>query len=343
MKLIRVGVDLAKAVFQVHGVDRSENAVWRRKLTRAKWIKVLLERVEPTCEIGMESCGGAHHWARTLQAHGFKVKLIAPQFVKPYVKSNKNDANDAEAICEAMSRPSMRFVSVKSVEQQDIQAVHRVRAELSNQRKAKANQIRGLVAEYGLVAPRELVQLRAAVPCWLEDAENGLSGRFRRLLNGLWHDLMALDQRVAELDQEIVQIAQTDPVAKRLQQLRGVGPMIATALVATVGDVKQFANGRQMAASLGLTPKQDSSGGKERLLGISKRGDAYLRTLLIHGARSLIRTAKAKNDPLSQWVTKIAATRHPNIAAVALANKTARIAWAMMNNGTDYQPELVAN
>jgi transposase len=343
MKLIRVGVDLAKAVFQVHGVDRSENAVLRRKLTRANWIKVLLERVEPTCEIGMESCGGAHHWARTLQAHGFKVKLIAPQFVKPYVKSNKNDANDAEAICEAMSRPSMRFVSVKSVEQQDIQAVHRVRAELSNQRKAKANQIRGLVAEYGLVAPRELVQLRAALPCWLEDAENGLTGRFRRLLNGLWHDFMALDQRVAELDQEIVQIAQTDPVAQRLQQLRGVGPMIATALVATVGDVKQFANGRQMAASLGLTPKQDSSGGKERLLGISKRGDAYLRTLLIHGARSMIRTAKAKNDPLSRWVTKIAATRHPNIAAVALANKTARIAWAMMNNGTDYQPELVAN
>ena len=340
MKLIRVGVDLAKNVFQLHGVDQSEKVALRRKLTRENWLKVLLKAVEPGCEIGMEACGGAHHWARKLQAHGFRVKLIAPQFVKPYVKSNKNDANDAEAICEAMSRPNMRFVSVKTVEQQDIQAVHRVRFELSNQRKAKGNQIRGLVAEYGLVAPRELLQLRAAVPCWLEDAENGLSDRFRRLLNGLWHDLIALDQRVAELDREIAQIANTDSVAKRLQQLRGVGPMIATALVATVGDVKHFANGRQMSASLGLTPRQNSSGGKDRLLGISKRGDAYLRTLLIHGARSTLRTAKGKEDRLSQWVTRIAESRHPNIAAVALANKTARIAWAMMKNGTDYHPEL---
>ena len=179
MKIIRVGVDLAKNVFQVHGVDRQEKLVWRRKLNRAEWLKVLLEKIEPGCEIGMEACGGAHHWARQLLAKGFTVKLIAPQFVKPYVKSNKNDANDAEAICEAMSRPHMRFVSVKTVDQQDIQAVHRVRFELSNQRKAKANQIRGLVAEYGLVAPRELLRLRAAIPSWLEDAENGLTDRFR--------------------------------------------------------------------------------------------------------------------------------------------------------------------
>jgi transposase len=235
----------------------------------------------------------------------------------------------------------MRFVSVKTVEQQDIQAVHRVRFELSNQRKAKANQIRGLVAEYGLVAPKELLQLRCAIPGWLEDAENGLTDRFRRLLNGLWHDMLALDQRMTELDREIAQIAATDPVAKRLQQLRGVGPMIATAMVATFGDVKHFANGRQMAASLGLTPRQNSSGGKERLLGISKRGDSYLRTLLIHGARSTLRTAKDKDDRLSRWVTRIAQNRHHNVAAVALANKTARIAWAMMKNGTDYQPNLV--
>jgi len=342
MKLIRVGVDLAKNVFQVHGIDRSETPVWRRKLSRANWLETLLETIEPGCLIGMEACGGAHHWARRLQGHGFKVRLIAPQFVKPYVKSNKNDANDAEAICEAMSRPNMRFVSVKTVEQQDIQAVHRVRFELSNQRKAKANQIRGLVGEYGLVAPKELAQLRVAIPGWLEDAENGLTDRFRRLLNGLWHDMLALDQRMTELDREIAQIAATDPVAKRLQQLCGVGPMIATAMVATVGDVKHFANGRQMAASLGLTPRQNSSGGKERLLGISKRGDAYLRTLLIHGARSALRTAKDKDDRLSRWVTRIAQNRHPNVAAVALANKTARIAWAMMKNATDYQPDRVA-
>ncbi len=340
-KLSRVGIDLAKNVFQLHGVDRHGKSLWRRRLTRDKWLRVLLEKVEPGCEIGMEACAGAHHWARQLQAKGFTVKLIAPQFVKPYVKSNKNDANDAEAVCEAMSRPSMRFVAVKTVEQQDIQAAHRIRSELIGHRTAKANQIRGLVAEYGLVAPQQLARLRTAVPEWLEDAENGLTSRFRGLLSGLWNDLMTLDQRVAELDHEINMIAQSDPVAKRLQQLRGVGPMVATALVATVGSVEQFANGRQMAASLGLTPKQHSSGGKDRLLGISKRGDAYLRSILIHGARSVIRTAKLKDDRLSQWVTNLAERRHPNVAAVALANKTARIAWAMLRHGTDYEPGMI--
>ena len=341
-KLSRVGIDLAKNVFQLHGVDRHGKSVWRRRLTRDKWLKALLEKVEPGCQIGMEACAGAHHWARQLQSRGFTVKLIAPQFVKPYVKSNKNDANDAEAICEAMSRPSMRFVSVKTVEQQDIQATHRVRTELIGHRTAKANQVRGLVAEYGLVAPQQLARLRAAMPDWLEDAENGLTSRFRRLLSDLWDDLKTLDQRVAELDREINTIAQSDTVAIRLQQLRGVGPMVATALVATVGNVEQFANGRQMAASLGLTPKQHSSGGKDRLLGISKRGDAYLRSILIHGARSVIRTAKVKDDRLSQWVTSLAERRHPNVAAVALANKTARIAWAMLRNGTDYESDYVA-
>jgi transposase len=341
MKLIRVGVDLAKNVFQVHGVDRNERAVWRRKLTRENWIKVLFDTVDPHCEIGMEACGGAHHWSRILQAHGLKVKLIAPQFVKPYVKSHKNDANDAEAICEAMSRPHMRFVSIKTAAQQDIQAVHRIRAELSKQRTAKANQIRGLVAEYGLVAPKQVSHLRRALPCWLEDAETGLSGRFRRLLNGLWGDLRALDDRMAELDGEIAQIAQSDPAARRLQQLRGVGPIIATAMVASVGNGESFANGRQMSAALGLTPKQHSSGGKERLLGISKRGDPYLRSLLIHGARSIIRTARNKDDRLSQWVVRLVARSHPNVAVVAMANKTTRMAWAMLKNGTDYQPDRV--
>jgi transposase len=340
-KLSRVGIDLAKSVYQLHGVDRSEQTIWRRRLTRGKWLKVLLDTIEPGCEIGMEACAGAHHWARQLQAKGFTVKLIAPQFVKPYVKSNKNDANDAEAICEAMSRPHMRFVAVKTVEQQDIQAVHRIRSGLLSQRTAKANQIRGLVAEYGLVAPQQLASLRAAIPSWLEDAENGLSARFRRLLNDLWDDLKYLDQRITALDQEITTLAQQDPVAQRLQQLRGVGPLIATALVAAVGNAEQFSNGRQMAASLGLTPGQHSSGGKERLLGITKRGDVYLRTLLIHGARSVIYAARHKDDRLSQWVTGLAKRRHPNVAATALANKTARIAWAMLRRGTDYQPDMM--
>ncbi|TFB44540.1 IS110 family transposase [Pseudomonas sp. F01002] len=342
MKLMRFEVGLAKNVFQIHGVDRHEQPVWQQRLPRDRWLQTVLEKIEPGCEIGMERCGGAHYWAPQLQARGFRVRLIAPQFVKPYVQSNRNDTNDAEAICEAMSRRSMRFVTIKTIEQQDIQATHRIRAGLIEQRTAKANQIRGLIAEYDLVAPKELLMLRRAIPCWLEDADNSLTARFCRLLNGLWDDLRALDERVSELDGEISAIAASEPSAVRLQQLRGVGPMIATALVAAIGDTSQFANGRQLAASLRLTPKQHSSGGKDRLLGISKRGDAYLRTLMIHGARSVLRTAKSKDDRLSRWVVRLAERSHPNVAAIALANKTARMAWAMLRNGTDYQPDRTA-
>ena len=341
MKIKRIGVDLAKNVFQLHGVDHTEQVVLRRRLKRENWLKVLLQKIEPGCEIGMEACTGAHHWGRLLEAKGYKVKLIAPQFVKPYVKSNKNDANDAEAICEAMSRPNMRFVQVKSVEQQDIQATHRIRSELIGQRTAKVNQIRGLVSEYGLVAPQQIQALRKAIPQWLEDGDNGLTGRFRRILNGLWGDLKVLDDRIGELDREIKSMALNIPVAVRLQTLRGVGPMIATALIAAVGDGQQFANGRQMAASLGLTPRQHSSGNKERLLGISKRGDSYLRSLLVHGARSAVYAARNKEDRLSQWVTRLAARRHTNVVAVALANKTVRMAWALLRNGTEYEPGRV--
>jgi transposase len=339
MKLSRVGVDLAKNVFQLHGVDRSGRAVWKRRVSRAKWLDALRAQTEPGCEIGMEACAGAHHWARELQAHGYTVRLIPPQFVKPYVKSNKNDANDAEAICEAMSRPNMRFVAVKSIAQQDIQATHRVRAELKGQRNAKANQIRGLVAEYGLVAPVTLGALRTAIPCWLEDAENGLTDDFRSLLHGLQADLIALDDRMLEMDRQIEKLANGNTVTRRLQQLRGVGPLVATALVATVGDAEQYHNSRQMAASLGLTPRQYSSGDKQRLFGITKRGDVYLRTLLIHGARAVVSQARHQDDRLSRWVTGIAQRRHPNVAAVALANKTARMAWAMLRNETDYDPD----
>ena len=341
MKIKRIGVDLAKNVFQLHGVDYTEQVVLRRRLKRENWFKVLLQKIEPGCEIGMEACTGAHHWGRLLEAKGYKVKLIAPQFVKPYVKSNKNDANDAEAICEAMSRPNMRFVQVKSVEQQDIQATHRIRSELIGQRTAKVNQIRGLVSEYGLVAPQQIQSLRKAIPQWLEDGDNDLTGLFRRILNGLWGDLKVLDDRIGELSREIESIALNNPVATRLQTLRGVGPMIATALIAAVGDAQQFTNGRQMAASLGLTPRQHSSGNKERLLGISKRGDSYLRSLLVHGARSAVYAARNKEDRVSQWVIGLAARRHTNVVAVALANKTVRMAWALLRNGTEYEPGRV--
>lgn len=342
MKLTRVGVDLAKQLFQVHGIDRAERPVWCQRLKRGRWITELERNVEPGCEIGMEACGGAHHWARLLQSKGYIVKLIAPQFVKPYVKSNKTDANDAQAICEAMSRPSMRYVTVKTLEQQDIQAVHRVRASLIAERTAKANQLRGLVYEYGLVAPREISSLRRAVPAWLEDATNGLSARFRALLAALYGDLRWLDERVQELDREIAMIVRENEAVRRIEQLRGIGPLTASALVATVGDGRQFKNGRQLAVTLGLTPRQHSSGGKQKLLGISKRGDKYLRTLLIHGARSALRTAPGKTDRLSRWVVALAQRSHPNVAATALANKMARVAWAMLRHGTNYEPERMA-
>lgn len=342
MEISRVGVDLAKNVFQLHGADSSGKTVWRRQLSRDKWLKVLFTVVKPGTEVGMEACTGAHHWARVLQTAGYRVKMIPPQFVKPFVKSNKNDANDAQAICEAMTRPNMHPVSIKTVEQQDIQAIHRVREGIKTHRIAKANQIRGLVAEYGLVAPKEIAALRRAIVHWLEDGSNGLTLCFRQLLKGLWGDLRVLDQRMTELDSQIAVIAKQHPTAKRLQKLRGIGPLIATALVATVGDGKQYRKGREMAAALGLTPRQHSSGGKERLLGISKRGDAYLRCLLIHGARSAMRTAKNKDDRVSRWIVNLQERRHANVAVVAMANKTARMAWAVMSKGVDYDPDLGA-
>lgn len=234
----------------------------------------------------------------------------------------------------------MRFVSVKTIEPQDIQAMHRIRSSLVQQRTAKGNQIRGLVSEYGWVAPQQLQALRRAIPEWLEDAENGLTIHFRSLLQGLQNNLIALDERVQELDKGIERLAKQNEVTKRLQPLRGVGPMIATALIASVGDAKHYKSSRQMSAALGLTPRQHSSGNKDRLLGISKRGDVYLRTLLIHGASAVVTRAKYREDRLSQWVNKLAKQKHPNVAAVALANKTARMAYAMLTNETEYDPNF---
>jgi len=341
MEITRVGVDLAKNVFQVHGVDAAGRQVWKRQLRRSNWLQVLSRTLEPGCEIGMEACGGSQHWARELRARGFEVKLIAPQFVKPFVKSLKNDVNDAEAVCEAMSRPHMRFVPIKTAEQQDIQALHRVRDSLMRHRKAKANQIRGLVTEYGLVAPTTIVALRRAVPEWLEDGENGLSGTFRELLYELWEDFRRLERRVEAMDRRLTVLSETHPDARRLKQLRGIGPLTSTALVAQLGDGRHFKRGRQAAASLGLTPRHHGTGGKNLIYGITKRGDSYLRSLLIHGARAVVSQAKRRDDSLSHWVTELAQKRHTNVAAVALANKTVRVAWAMLRHGTDYDPGLV--
>ena len=341
MNITRVGVDIAKSVFHVHAVDRHGNLVWQAKLKRNQWVAALTERLAPGAEIGMEACASSHHWAREFNKRGYRVKLIAAQFVKPYVKSNKNDLVDAEAICEAMSRPGMRFVAVKTVEQQDIQAAHRIREELVGQRTAKSNQIRGLVGEYGIVAPVGIRQLRRALPQWLEDGENGLTDNFRALLADLAHDLRYLDDRIADLDEKIEASVKNDPVARRLLELRGVGPLTASALAGALGDGRSFSKGRDFAASIGLTPRQHSTGGKDRLLGISKRGDSYLRKLLVHGARAVIHHAKNRDDGLSQWLKTLSARKHANVVAVALANKTARVAWSVVRNDTAYDPSLI--
>lgn len=260
MSINRVGVDIGKSVFHVHGVDRHDQVKWQGKYSRRKWLEALCKRVPVGAQIGMEACSSSHHWARVLQRRGYRVSLMAAQFVKPYVKSNKNDKADAEAICEAMSRPNMRFVPVKSVGQQDTQAAHRIREELIQQRTAKANQIRGLVAEYGLIAPGGIHQLRRRLPGWLEDAENGLTDAFRSLLSGLAEDLRYLDERVAALDEQIIERVKNDPLVYRLLALRGVGPLTASALSAVLGDAQSFRRGRDFAASLGLPPRQHVSG-----------------------------------------------------------------------------------
>jgi transposase len=338
MNITRIGLDLAKNVFQIHGVDSDERVVVKCKCTRRQ-VRDFFEKLPP-CLIGMEACASAHYWAREFGGMGHEVKLIAPQFVKPYVKSQKNDANDAEAICEAVGRPTMRFVTVKTVAQQDMLAVHRIRSELVRQRTAKDNQIRGLLAEYGVIVPVGINALRHTLPEIQEDAENGLTDLFRRLLDGLQADLVELNRRVDQLDDEIQTAAKEDETAHRLQSIPGIGPITATALAASVGDGQQFQHGRDLSAWLGLTPGQHSSGGKDRLLGMSKRGNSYLRTLFIHGARAVIQTAANKTDPRSRWIVGVAARRHKNVAAVALANKNARIAWALIVRGGTYDNQF---
>jgi transposase len=317
-----VGIDLAKRSFHLYAVDGEGRAVLSRKLTRTRLSAVVAQL--PACMIAMEACGSAHHWARRFRTYGHEVRLIAPQFVKPYVKSNKNDAADAEAICEAVQRPSMRFVAVKSVEQQDIQAIHRMRSLAVERRTAQINQIRGLLLEYGIEVAQGRAAIQRRLPELLEDADNGLSARFRAELSGLAEELRHLNERVVHYDE---QIAQGDAQARALMTIPGVGAKGATAL---------------LAAWLGLVPRQHSTGGRDRLLGISKRGDVYLRNLLIHGARAVLRWVERKEDRTSRWATALKARRHTNIAVVAMANKIARIAYAVMTTGKPYDPTMGA-
>jgi transposase len=334
MNVAVIGLDLAKNVLQVHGVDERGKPVLRRQLRRGDVIRFFAAL--PKCKIGMEACGGAHFWARKLTALGHIALLMSPQFVKPYVKTNKNDARDAEAICEAVQRPHMRFVPVKTTQQQALLGLHRARQSFVTARTAQVNQIRGLLGEFGVAIPQGIRALTAKIGDILEDASNELPISSRELFMRLMSHYRELDRQVDELEKEINAWHRDHSDSQRLAAIPGIGPLTASAIVASIGDAKAFKNGRQLAAWLGLVPRQDSSGGKPRLLGISKRGDTYLRTLLIHGARSVLyRTAKDGTG----WLSQLAARRNPNIAAVALANKNARVVWALLAHDRCYETE----
>jgi transposase len=336
MKITTIGIDLAKNVFQAHGVNEHGKTEKKKQLKRGQVAEFFANL--PPCLIGMEACGSAHYWARKLEGFGHTVKLIAPQFVKPYVKTNKNDAADAEAICEAVARPNMRFVPIKNVEQQAVLSLHRVRQGFVKARTAQANQIRGLLGEFGIIIPQGITNIAKRVPELIEDASNDLPGSFRLLVQRLMDHLNELDKQVDELEVQIKAWHRESAASCKLEKIPGIGPITASALVASIGNAKNFDDGRQLAAWLGLVPKQHSTGGKSKLLGISKRGDSYLRTLLIHGARSVIQSASKKVDK-SSWLRKLMERRNPNVAAVALANKNARIVWALLANEREFRSD----
>ena len=320
MQVTTLGVDLAKNVFRVHGCDAGGKVAVSRSLTRRQ-LRVFVTNLPP-CLVGMEACATAHYWAREIQKHGHEVRLMAPQYVRPYVKTNKNDTRDAEAICEAVRRPTMRFVTVKSPAQQDVQALHRVRQQLVKEQTALSNQVRGLLAEYGLVIPRGIAALRPALSKIVAEQDNGLSGLMRELVLDLSERLDRTQQRVRWYNQRIVQLLHHDERCQRLAALPGVGPLTATAVVAAVGKARDFKSGRELAAYLGLVPRHRASGGRTVMLGISKRGDCYLRTLLVHGARAAMRNLECRRDPRSVWADRLKLRRGTNIATVALANKS---------------------
>jgi len=336
MDISTVGVDLAKNVFQVHGMNKRGKMIVRKRLSRGKFLEFFANL--PPCLVAMEACGSASCWGRRLQVLGHEVRLISPQFVKPYVKTNKNDFNDAEAICEAASRPRMRFVPVKTIEQQDIQCLHRVRQLLVQQRTALVNQARGLLREYGVFIPRGIGCFRRAMPEVLEDGDNELTDLTRPLMADLYTRVQELDQHIDGYKRHIEALSRARPVCQRMEKVEGVGALTATAVMAAAGDAKVFKNGRQMSAWLGLVPRQHSSGEHNRLFGISKRGDVYVRSLLIHGARSVVLRCKHKSDPKSRWLQGLIQRRGFNRACVALANKNARTLWALMAHGEEYRP-----
>ena len=336
MKVTTIGLDLAKSVFTLHGVDEHGNAVLRKTVRRAKLLELFVQL--PPCVVGMEACAGSQYWARELRRLGHDPRIMAAEFVETHRQGGKNDANDAAAICEAVSRPQMRFVAIKSVEQQAVLAVHRLRQGLVEERTALANRLRGLLTEYGVIVGVGLDRLRRALPEILEDGANGVPGIAREVFADAGQQLRELDIRIAAYDRRIAALARASEPVQRLMKIEGVGPVTATALVASVGDAKVFRNGRQFAAWLGLTPRQHSTGGKQRLGAMTKHGDVYLRTLLIHGARAVLRITPSRSDAKSRWVESLRRRRPDNVAAVALAAKHARISWALLARAQDYRP-----
>src|SRR5262245_994176 len=335
-----LGIDIGKSVFHVVGLDDLGRVVIKKRLTRVQ-LFVMSANLAP-CLIGLEACPGAHYLARRLHSQGHTVRLLPPQYVRPYVKSHKNDFVDAEAIAEAVGRPTMRFVPPKTVAQLDLQALHRVRDRLVMRRTGLINQVRAFLLEQGLPLRSGRRVLQRELPVILANEDTPISARLRQLLSGLWQEWQGLETQLTDVTATIGAVASEDAACQRLLEVPGVGPLTATALVAAIGTGEAFRKGRDFASWLGLVPRQHSTGGKPRLLGISKRGNSHLRRLFVLGAHSVARHVTRQRHGFGAWLTRLQARTHPNVATVALANKLARIAWAVLRHGTPYRPGLRA-
>src|SRR5690242_10826305 len=334
MKVAVLGIDLGKNSCSVVGLDDTGKVIMRRRMHRDSVIKIA-SGLAP-CVVAMEACCGAHHLGRILRERGHQVRLMSPEYVRPYVKAQKNDDRDAEAIAEAATRPTMRFIELKSAEQLDMQSLHRVRDRLVSERTALLNQLRAILLERGIVIPQGRRKLEDHLRTLLEGQEAILSPRVWSLLNDMQAEWRALDSRIEALTDEFAAQAKTDEAARRLATIPGIGVLNATALVAAVGNAATFARGRDLAAWLGLVPRQMTTGGKPRLMGITKRGNKYLRKLLVHGARAALPSLSASATPLGKWLTSLLERAHKNTVVVALANKLARIVWAVLRRGETY-------
>lgn len=336
MSITTIGIDLAKNIFQVHGVTETGDIVFNKPLRRAQMLP-FFAKLEP-CLIGMEACSSAHYWGRELTDLGHEVKLMPPAYVKPYVKRGKSDAADAEAICEAVTRPTMRFVEIKSAEQQAILCQHRAREVMVGQRTQLSNTTRGLLGEFGVTIRRGLDHIRRFAEDMEKDVHPDLPDVALGVIRSLCQQLLSLNVRIAELGKAIADVAKTDQRIKLLQTIPGIGPINASAIVATIGSAHQFKSGRDLAAWIGLTPLNKSSGGKERLGKISRMGDRYLRQLLVVGMSSRVRTARAHPDRVDPWTLSILERKPTRLATVAMANKTARVIWAVLTKNEPYEP-----